>query len=649
MCGVAGIVTRASHGELRTLGPRSIARLAHRGPDGSGQRFFFCDRATGRIVRDASDGGAIPEEPNVFLGHTRLAIIDTTEAGLQPMERQGRWITFNGEIYNYVELRETLKGLGHCFHTNSDTEVLLAAYVEWNEAMLSRLHGIFAFAILDGATGTLFLARDQLGVKPLYYSNHGGHFVFASEIKALVETSLVPQEVDWESVWHFFTFLYAPNPGTFYRDIRQVEPGAWLRVSLSTLQSEERRYFRIERRAGLEKASEDDLIASVRTDLRNIVAQQMRSDVAIGSFLSGGIDSTIVTGLMREVTPRVHSYTVTFPEPQYKHFDESEVAREVASHLGTIHEELPLRLDQPDLLISLLEHFDQPFGNPTLLLMYLIAEKARPHTTVALCGTGGDELFAGYPRHKALRMINAARYLPGAMTAAVPRLLRLLPDRAGTATMRRAKAFFRGLHGDAAETYTRWTYFLAEEDKRAAVPGARVTPSSYEVLRRMLRASDLTDELNRFLEVDVRSFLVDNVLEYTDRMSMRVPVEVRVPLLAPQFVEFALNVAPRHKLRGWTSKFLLRKAFAEMIPPAAKRQPKKGFVVPLAEWFRNELDRYIDVRAPAGFGRAFRDGILSREAVDRMRREHRDLREDHSHALFACLAFDHWYSQVQSS
>ncbi len=376
------------------LGQRAqpaLEAILHRGPDGRGARFFAFDADAGAVekTRERAFEGA-----NVFLGHSRLAILDVTDSGLQPMEREGMWVTFNGEIYNFVELREELAQLGFRTTSGSDTEVLLLAYRAWGKNAFARLRGMFALCLFDPAAGELVLARDQLGIKPLFYAVNESRLVFGSEIKALLASQLVSDEIDRQAIWDYFTFLYAPNPATVYREVRQLPPGHVATLSLRTWKWSERRFHHLRRRRELERAEPEELAERLVASLRRAVREQMRSDVPVGTFLSGGIDSTIVTGLMREHASEVNSFTVVFPDPAYRHFDEGEVARDIAAHLGTAHMELPVQVEQPELFLSLLSHFDQPFANPTFLLMYLICEKAREHIKVALCGAGGDELFA---------------------------------------------------------------------------------------------------------------------------------------------------------------------------------------------------------------------------------------------------------------
>lgn len=611
-----------------------VETLRPRGPDGTGHRTF-------------TPPGARP----VALGHTRLAVIDLSPAGLQPMAGRDDAcvLVLNGEVYNFAEHRARLARAGRPFASRTDSEVVLALYEERGEAMLPELDGMFALAVLDTRRRRLLLARDGLGVKPLFYAP-GPPFLFASEPKAILASGLFTPEVDWQAVADYFTLLYVPHPQTAYRGMRELPPGHSLSVDLETGAARMERFHRVRRRPELERMGAADARALVRDTLADAVRRQLVSDVPVGVFLSGGVDSSIVAGLARAAGGPVRTCTVVFDDPALRFFDERAQARAASRHLGTEHEELPLQdLDPFDLLddVSL---FDQPFGNPTAHLLLLLCRRARPRMTVALCGAGGDELFAGYPRYRAARLARLLRPVPRPLLRGAGRLLGAVPDGHRGMALRRAREFFAGIDADPVRQFTNWTYFLGAGSKAsllgAAADGVRL--DSERLLREVLDASELAEEGNRLLELDALTFLPGNLLAYTDRASMAAGLEVRVPLLDRGFVELALNLPFALKLRAGSSKAVLREAFAPLLAPEVARRGKRGFNVPLALWMR-ALDAYFDAppalreRFGPRLGEAWRSGVLSFDAIQRLRHEHRRGMADHGSELFAVAMFDRWW------
>lgn len=656
MCGIVGGVARdvAFAAGLARNANAMLQSVAHRGRDGSGLNFFRYEGPERLAVLRNQDEPGI----NAVLGHIRLAIIDTSAAGLQPMaSHDGRhWISYNGEVYNYIELRQELESKGHHFRTGTDTEVILASYREYGMDCVKRLNGMFAFAVLDAAAGKLVLVRDPLGIKPLYYWHEPqrGALVFASEIKGILASGLYSKEPDWSAAYHYFTFLYAPNPSTFFKNIRQLQPAHSLELDLNDGAIRIERYWHPRARPDVARLEGQELDDAMKAMLSDSVAKQMRSDVPIGSFLSSGVDSTIVTGLMTRHSNRVKTYTVSFPEKEYSYFNEGEIAATTARHLGTDHHELPIRLNEPHLIFDLIDHFDQPFGNPTYYLMYLISRQAKEHITVALCGAGGDELYAGYPRHDAMGLAAWTRWIPSPVLHGMARGLRQIPDSYRGAGRRRMQSFFAGLDRDLVKQYMNWTYFFSDAEKSELLrfPEA-ASEESRHWFRRLYETSVLCDGGNRLLELDIHSFLVDNLLEYTDKMSMAVALEMRVPILDHEFVEFSLNVPFRAKLKRGESKLPLRRAFRDFFTPQARVAPKKGFVLPVAQWMRDSFDTYFEGHQglPPGSkmsgptGSTWKSGLLDKAVIDRYRAEHRRGIQDRGHELFGIMIYDLWYSQ----
>ncbi|MGC1967554.1 MAG: asparagine synthase (glutamine-hydrolyzing) [Candidatus Acidiferrales bacterium] len=643
MCGISGIATRRLE---RADLERSINRMArsirHRGPDGLDSRCFVPP--------------AISQ--SVALAHNRLAIIDISPAGCEPMANEDGtvWLVFNGEIYNFIELRSRLESRGHRFHSHTDAEVIIHLYEEAGPACVKQLDGIFAFAILDLSRDLLLLARDPLGVKPLFYAVIPHHFLFGSEIKALLASSLLTAAPDWQAISDFFTYLYVPGPETAFTGVQQLLPAHTLTLHLQDNSIALDQYWDVSRREDLQSMSYEELKSQIQETLAAAVKRQLVSDVPLGVFLSGGIDSTIVAGLAKREKKDTQTYTLGLPGHEYRFFDETETAHAVSRHLRTAHRELSLEF--PDLLemLDLIEFFDQPFANPTSYLMHQLSQKAREHITVALCGAGGDELFAGYPRASGVRLARRLAWMPRPLLRLGANALSLMRDSHQTPYLRRARKFLGGLDRDFFVQYTNWTYFMNEDQKRSLLLGhshCGNSHSSVNVLRSAYAQSQLRDEDNRILQMDLKTFLVDNILDYTDRMSMAKALEVRVPLLDAAFVELSLNTPFAYKIRNGASKAILVDAFEEFFPPEACNAPKRGFNAPLALWAGSLFDPYFEaslnnshpLRARLGkdIGAAWNDGILDLNFLQQLRLQHRQGKRDNAHELFACILFDVWW------
>jgi asparagine synthase (glutamine-hydrolysing) len=647
MCGISGIATRRlDRAELQGSIERMARAVRHRGPDGLSFRCFMPPMIS----------------QHVALAHNRLAIIDISAAGSEPMcnEDETVWLVFNGEIYNFQELRSRLESRGHRFHSHTDAEVIVHLYEDAGAACVGELSGIFAFAILDLRRDLLFLARDPIGVKPLFYAAGPDHLLFGSEIKALLASSILTPVPDWQAISDFFTFLYVPGPRTAFNGIQQLPPAHSLTFHLKDNSISLARYWEVARREDLESAPYAKLKSQIQQTLAEAVNRQLVSDVPLGIFLSGGIDSTIVAGLAKREKKDIRTYTLTLAGEEYRFFDEAEKARDVSRHLGTEHFELSLEF--PDLFefLNVVELFDQPFANPTFYLMHQLAQKAREHITVALCGAGGDELFAGYPRSFAVRMARRIGRIPRPLLRFGANAMLLLRDSHQTPYLRRARKFFGGLDSDFFVQYANWTYFLNEDQKHTLIHsghrGASARNnlhSSVDALRLAYAQSRLRDQDNRILQMDLKTFLVDNILEYTDRMSMATALEVRVPLLDTAFVEMSLNTPFAYKCRSGEPKAILIDAFEEFFPPGARHAPKRGFNAPLALWTGKLLEPYFDAslrgshplrkRLGDDIGAAWNDGILDLNFIQQLRLQHRLGTRDNSHELFACILFDVWW------
>ncbi|MBI1763082.1 MAG: asparagine synthase (glutamine-hydrolyzing) [Acidobacteria bacterium] len=624
MCGICGIVGTSEHEVVE----RMTLSLAHRGPDDSGVALFPLHK--------------------LALGHRRLSVMDLSPKGRQPMSNEDGtvWLSFNGEVYNFRELKAALDPARHQFVSETDSEVILHLYEERGPAAFKALNGMFALALYDAERSRLFLVRDQLGVKPLYYTETDGKLLFGSEIKALLAANSFTPEVDWQSARDYFSFLFVPAPNTIWRGIFQLPPAHWLEYDLRGC-----RVVRIERywqpAVSSTPAHQPD-ISELRAELRGLlseaVTQQMVSDVPLGAFLSGGVDSNIIVGLMASQAQRpVKTFTVLFEGAELDYYDERVEARRIADKFGTEHHELSVDLSHPEEMLELVEYFDQPFGNTTFYLTYLLSRYTREHVTVALSGAGGDELFAGYPRYRAVQAARWLRFLPRGVAQTALAALTHLPDHFADRRLHRIRALLGGLDDDEATQYLQWVYYLSEERKDQLLkshpggmrPAARILT---EHLREMPR--ELEDG-NRFSLLDVQTFLPDNLLEYSDKMSMAWALELRVPYLDPRVVEFAFRLPFATKLNRRGSKVILREAFADLIPAEHQRAPKKGFNVPLGNWMRTKLDRYFDELLPRSY--VEREGVFNYDCIQLLRAEHQRGRRDNGYELFAILMFDAWY------
>ncbi|HKX29314.1 MAG TPA: asparagine synthase (glutamine-hydrolyzing), partial [Blastocatellia bacterium] len=584
------------------------------------------------------------------LGHRRLSIIDLSSRGRQPMSNEdgSLRISFNGEIFNYRELKASLDHSRHRFASETDTEVILHLYEDRGVERFKALNGMFALAIYDAEAEKLILARDQLGIKPLYYTEANGAFLFGSEIKAILAAQIYTPEIDWQSAHDFFSFLYVPMPQTIFRGIFQLPAAHWLEYDLRA-----RRISRLERYWGAAEwgrrpvkggRHRRDLQAELRSLMADAVAKQRLSDVPLGAFLSGGIDSNVIVGLMAEQASKpVKTFTVIFAGENPDYYDEREEARRIARRFATEHHELSIDLSHPEEMFDLVEYFDQPFGNATLYLTYLLAGRARESVTVALSGAGGDELFGGYPRYRAVQAMRYLRWVPRPAARAALAALSQYRDDFADRRLHRLRALLEGLDGDPARQYLKWVYYLDEERKARLLrtrPGDR--QASHRILQaRLNQIPSSWDDGNRYSYLDVETFLPDNLLEYSDKMSMARSLELRVPYLDPRLVELAFQIPFHLKLKGSGNKLILRETFADLIPAENRRAPKKGFNVPLGAWMRTKLDRYFDEQLPRGY--VEREGIFNYDYISHLRDEHRRGRRDNAYELFSILTFDTWY------
>lgn len=625
MCGIVG-------GWFRGLRPSlapALEAIAHRGPDGRGSYF------------DESSG--------VALGHVRLAIIDLSDAGAQPMSSEDGLVTLilNGEIYNYRELREELEGQGVAFRGASDTEVLLRLYLEDGLEMLPRLNGMFAFAIHDRRSRELLLARDGLGVKPLYYSAGDQGIIFASEIKALLPLMPGENQLDAVALHRYLTYLWCPGEATPFQRVKKLPPGHAMRMRDGRIHALWRWYALPQARPlSSPMMRESEAISAVEQALKQAVERQLVADVPVGAFLSGGLDSSAVVAFGRERVPNLRCFTIDARgETDPGMVDDVPYARKVAAHLGVALEIVQVDADRMiGALEQMIWQLDEPLADPAPLNVLFISELARQSgIKVLLAGTGADDLFTGYRRHLALRYEALWSWLPTPVRKALRRGAGLLDQR--SAPGRRLQRLFRGAHeaGDARlAAYFAWAQqddlvALYTPEMKAAVGEARADQPMLDFLAGM---SPDRSRLDRLLAIEQRFFLADHNLTYTDKMSMAAGVEVRVPFLDPELVELAARIPDRLKQRGREGKWVLKKAMESYLPHEVIYRPKSGFGAPLRRWLRHELREPLRDLLSENVLR--RRGLFEPKAVQTLIADNDAGRRDASYTLFSLMCIEIW-------
>lgn len=638
MCGISGLM---NCGDRETLA-RMTAVQTHRGPDD-----------VGLWEKQFSDGSY------VGLGSRRLAIIDLSPSGHMPMcnEDGTVWITYNGEIYNFPELRKELQSKGYRFSSDTDTEVVLHLYEQEGPDCVKRLNGMFAFAICDLRSGvpTLFLARDHFGVKPFYYTQNGSKFAFASEAKALLQVPGIVAEMDPVALHQYLTFLWVPDPQTMFRGIQKLPAGHSAILRDGELRITKYWDLTFPPAGALYAASENDLAEEIRERFRRSVEAQMISDVPIGAFLSAGLDSSSIVAMMsRAARGPVRTYTITFPE-KYRvgetTLDDPNVPARLARQLGCENQQIVVEPDVADLLPRLTWHMDEPTADPAIITAYLVCREARKQATVLLSGVGGDELFAGYRKHAAHYWAQAYQNVPAGVRRLLEPALARLPSLRGTAAkgrVRLAKKMARSASLPATNRFImNCTYLDAEQKTGLYAPELlREIGDSDPALRHRASFEQVEDAdfLNQMLYLDTKIFMTSLNLTYNDKMSMASSVEVRVPFLDRELAEFvAWNVPPKLKLNGFlrpTTKHIFRKAMQDILPREVLRQPKAGFAAPVDYWLAHDLKEMVDdLLSPSELRRR---GLFRPEAVRRFVDEHRSGAQDWSMQIWQFLTLELW-------
>ncbi len=627
MCGIAGILECSGRPVSTQLVEAMCHALRHRGPDDEG-------------IVDVGSNSRTDRKASVVFGNRRLSVIDI-DGGHQPISNEDGtvWTVLNGEIYNYRELRKTLEEAGHSFSTCSDTEVIVHAYEMYADKFVEYLDGMFAIAVWDKRRQQLLLARDRFGKKPLLYAHRDSWCAFASELQALLALPEIQRDIDLAAVGSYLSYMAVPAPQTIYRSIRKLPPAhvLILKDGCASL----RRYWQL---SFVPKQNLSDIEAAERSVelMRDAVRKRLVSDVPIGAFLSGGVDSSAVVSLMTELSPQpVKTFSIGFDEEGY---NELPYARRVAEEFGCDHHEFVVQPKAVEVLPKLVQHFGEPFADSSAIPTSYVAALTRQHVTVALTGDGGDEAFGGYGRHRANMLAEAvgSTLSSESIRDVVKSLVRSSHDQPGTVA--RVKRFIYAATLARSERYRAWAGVLSEDLIAEVFPAVTETD---EVVRKMFEKHQTLDAIDAFLAIDTEFYLPTDLLVKMDITSMMHSLEARSPFLDHQLVEFVAALPSRQKIRRLTTKFLMKRAMLGRVPSEVLSRRKRGFAVPIKQWLQGELrdvlkDHLLSSQAVA-------DGFIRDGAINRLVREHLSGVRDWSQQLWALLMLEMWWRTSRAS
>ena len=623
MCGIVGIVRNDGKPVDEELLSRMNNAIRHRGPDDDG---FYINGSVGLAMR-------------------RLAIIDL-KSGQQPIHNHDRtaWIVFNGEIYNYLEIRQQLEKLGHTFYTNSDTEAIVHAYDQYGAECPKYLRGMFAFAIWDERTQELFLARDRVGKKPLLYAEINGQLVFGSEFSALLLHPEISKDIQPEAIDCYLSFMCVPAPLTAYRAIRKLEPGHSLRWRKGEVRIE--RYWQPDFSHKL-NISEDEAGERAVAILRDAVKVRLMSEVPLGAFLSGGIDSSAVVALMsQESSDKVKTFSIGFEEQD---FSELHHARRVAEHVGAEHHEFIVRPDALEILPLLVEHYGEPYADSSAVPTYYVARETRQHVTVALNGDGGDESFAGYERYAAMMLAENYRKVPSFLRESViKQAANLIPtNEFGRSRIRSGKRFLEAASLPKVDRYLRWVSTFDPGSKLRLYSDQFKQEVTIGYARSLLEPwfarANGSGIIDASLLTDLMTYLPNDLLVKVDIATMAVSLEARSPFLDHHVIEFAASLPESFKLRRLTTKYLLKKMLRKLLPSENLNRRKMGFGIPIGYWFLGKLQPFL--RENLLSEKALQRGLFKPEVVRQLVERHTRGERDYSHQLWTLLMLELWFQR----
>ena len=619
MCGIAGFTGGGNRSDLENM----IAAIKHRGPDDEG---IF-------LVGD------------VGLAHARLSVIDLSERGHQPMFNEDKTIgiVFNGEIYNFKELKNELIKLGYKFKSDTDTEVIIYLYEEFGESCFERLNGMFAIGLYDFRLGKLILARDKMGKKPLYWAIFGGTLMFASELRAIMEHRIFKKELNLDALNKYLTYEYVPTPHSIFKNVYKLEPANYLVYQNKEIKKI--KFWEIE--FNNSDISFDEAITQLDKKINESVKLRMVSDVPFGVFLSGGLDSsTIAYYAQKNSSRKIKTFSVNFEE---KSFDESKYAQKVSDILGTEHYDQLLTTKNLIETLSTIDLIDEPIGDASIIPTYLLSKHARNYVTVALGGDGGDELFAGYPTFQADVLAGIYEKIPTLIKKIfLEKIIHKIPETDNNFSLGfRLKTFVKGLGGDKNYRHHRWLgSFTAEEKEKLfkrEIWNEIDAKKDFEEIDYYLKNIKAEDHRNKTLGLYMRTYLMDEVLVKVDRASMKNSLEIRSPFLDPNLVELANSLPFSFKLKGFTTKYILKKLMEDKLPGSIVYRKKKGFGIPLSRWLRNELKEFCD--GLLSEEKIKNQGLFNYDYIAKLKLEHFDENKDNRKKLWTLMAFMIWYER----
>jgi asparagine synthase (glutamine-hydrolysing) len=627
MCGIVGIYSkdRRRREDLARSIRTMAACLEHRGPDDHGYHV---------------DG-------NIALGHRRLSIIDL-KTGKQPIfnEDRSKCIIFNGEIYNYEEIKSELLQKGHCFASASDTETIIHAYEEWGEECVHKLRGMFSFCIWDSQRETVLLVRDRLGEKPLFYAHYNGDFVFSSEMKSILADPRFDRAIDEEAVGAYFTFSYIPAPLTIYRNIKKLPPGHLLLYKKGQMRIQQ--YWDVTFKPDRRK-TETQFIHEFMELLSESVKLQLMSDVPLGAFLSGGIDSSAIVALMsRSTQDPVNTFTIGFGGDVGGFDDERRYSRLVAERYNTNHREHEVLPDVGGLIEKIVRSFDEPFSDDSTIPSYFVSQLARKNVSVALSGLGGDEMFCGYERYLGFQISRIYDKIPGIISEnVVRRFVEKLPELSnGNYAVNHLKRFVRSSSSDHGRRYFGFVAKMNRKygDALFSERGSRYAEALDAVEKRFVALFDSApadDPLNKVFYCDIKTYLPEDILACTDRLSMHHSLEVRVPFLDYKLVEYCATIPPEMKIKWLRKKYLLKKGVSGLLPRAILNHKKQGFVGPMTRWLQTHLKELTLSRLSKK--NMEKHGLFNRKTIDRILADHYSRREINDTLIWSLVIFQTWH------
>jgi asparagine synthase (glutamine-hydrolysing) len=643
MCGICGKLYFGTGRQVEKPVVDAMCEvLRHRGPDDKGTYMFPISNLRLDAVNNKYGS-------TIGIGQTRLAIIDLA-TGKQPIHNEDKtiWVVLNGEIYNFQTLISMLKDKGHVFYTLSDTETIVHLYEEYGENFVQHLNGMFAIAIWDEKIRRLVLARDRIGIKPLYYYIDNSRLLFASEIKAILEDDIV-REIDLQALWDYLSYNYIPGPLSIFKGIRKLMPGHMLICQNGRL--EIKSYWDLpfgSSESGFQHhLSEREYEEGLYERLKEAVKLQLVSDVPLGVFLSGGIDSSTVVAIMREVSNnKIKTFSIGFEEKSY---DELDYARAVAQKFETEHHEMVVTMKPQDILTELVYFFDEPFADFSAIPVYYLSQMTRKYVTVALGGDGGDELFAGYMTYNAYQLANIYKLLPKPFSQSLlPWVVRRLPVSHNRVSFDyKAKRFVAGALLPPSQGHYQWKVIFSEDAKRELLakhsPWSVDLKDSFRVMEKYFKGADYLDTLSRLQYVDLKVYLPDDILTKVDRMSMAHSLEVRPPFLDHNMVEYAFRIPSNLRLHSFKKKYILKKIMKDKLPPKVIHGKKRGFNVPVSVWLLNELrDTVNDVLSTKQIKEK---GFFDSNYVQRIIGDHEKMKVDYSRNIWGLLIFALWYDR----